>query len=151
MSWKDDTWGVRNKNQTKTTNQKVRNKRVRNPVKYLTQKHGVPIRYAKEFLAQPAVISKDWKEDNLGPYMYSDMLDIIGYGWKKERKEFMGTLEGTEKVRKVARKSLKKEYGKVLSKKEMEEKIDKMPKKYQKKLRKTQRVMREIKREKAGG
>lgn len=122
------------------------NKKVRNPVKYLKEKHSVPLQQAKRFLAQPAVIEKYWKEDNSGPYMNSDFLDIIGYAWKKERKGFLETLESTEKVRRLSRKEMKKEYGKQLSEKEMEEKIKKLPKKYQKKLGKTQRVMKIIKR-----
>lgn len=131
-------WGI-NKTEDRRENTKIRN-----PVKYLVEKHNIPIRYAKQFLAQPAVISRDWKEDNSGLYMNSDMLDIIGYGWNKERKEFMESLESTEKVREASRKSLKKERGKLPSKKEMEEEIDKMPKKYQKNLRKIQRVMKTI-------
>jgi len=121
-----------------------KNKKIRNPLKYLVEKHNVPKRYAKQFLAQPAVIKKYWKEDNSGLYVDKYMLDSIGYGWKKERKEFMETLESTEKVRRLSRKEMKKEYGKLLSKKEMEEKIKKMPKKYQKGLRKIQRVMKTI-------
>ena len=137
MSWKDDVWGVRNKKQIKT-------QKVRNPVEYLTQKHGVSIRYAKEFLAQPAVISEYWKEDSSGPYIHSDYLDMIGYGWNKERQVFMESLESTEEVREVSRKAMKEDYGKVLSKKEIDKRIKDLPKKYQKRLMRTQRIMREI-------
>jgi len=133
---------IKRKHVRKTNSDK--NKKIRNPVKYLVEKHNVPKRYVKKFLAQPAVIKKYWKEDNSGLYVDKYMLDSIGYGWKKERKEFMETLESTEKVRRLSRKEMKKEYGKLLSKKEMEEKIKKMPKKYQKGLRKIQRVMKTI-------
>ena len=135
--------GVNSKSFRKEKEEKAR-KKIRNPVKYLVEKHGVSKRYAKLFLAQPAVIAKNWKEDNSGSYIDSDTLDIIGYGWKKERKEFMETLESTEKLRKVSRKAMKKDYGKILSKKEMGEKIEKLPKKYQKRLRRTQRIMKKI-------
>ena len=133
---------IKRKHVRKTNSDK--NKKIRNPVKYLVEKHNVPKRYAKEFLAQPAVIKQYWKEDNSGLYVDKYMLDSIGYGWKKERKNFLETLESTEKVREASRKSLKAEYGKLPSKKEMKEKIEKMPKKYQKGLRKIQRVMKTI-------
>ena len=119
-------------------------KKIRNPIKYLMEKHGVSKYYAKVFLAQPSFIHKYWKEDSSGLYVDRDMLDSIGYGWKKERKIFMKSLKSTEKVREDARKSLKEDYGKLPSKKEMEERIEKMPQKYQKKLNKIQRVMKAI-------
>lgn len=121
-----------------------KSKKIRDPVKYLMDKHSVPKKYAKRFLAQPFVIEKYWKEDNSGPYVNSDFLDSVGYGWNKERKEFLEGLESEEKVRKLAMKELKKDYGKMPSEKEMAEGIDKLPKKYQKGLRKMQRVMKVI-------
>jgi len=119
--------------------------KIRNPVKYLVDKHNMPKKYAKEFLAQHPVIQEYWKEDSLGPYVDSEFLDSIGYGWKHERKEFMSGLRSTEKVRKFAIKSLKEEYGKDFSYEDMEERIPKLPLKYQRDLRRTQRIMKKIK------
>lgn len=119
--------------------------KIRDPVKYLTQKHGMPKKYAQQFLAQPAVIKQYWKEDNSGPYVNSEFLDSIGYGWKHEREELMSTIKSTEKVREASYKLMKEEEGKIPTQKEMAERIEKMPYKYQKKLGKIQRVMKVIK------
>jgi len=148
MKWNDDYWGVKRKEVNVKQNTKIRN-----PVKYLVDKHTMPKKYAKEWLAQPAVIYDDWKEDNNGFYIDKKMLDIIGYGWKHEREEMMKTLESTERVREASRKYMRKEYGKDLTQKQMEEKLveklteygDKIPIHQQKKLYKIQRVMKIIK------
>ena len=124
--------------------QKRENTKIRNPTKYLVEKHGVPTQYARKFLAQPAVIHRNWEEDNSGPYIEKSFLDSVGYGWNHERKEFMEALKSTERVREASRKAMKKEYGKTLTKKEMNERISKMPQKYQKGLRRTQRIMKKI-------
>jgi len=130
----------------------IRETKIRNPVKYLVDKHKMSKKHAKEWLAQPAVIERDWKEDNSGLYMDKKMLDIIGYGWKHEREEIVSTLESTERVREASRKYMRKEYGKDLTQKEMEEKLveklteygDKIPIHQQKKLYKIQRVMKKL-------
>lgn len=124
----------------------VKNKeiKIRNPVKYLVEKHSMSTRYAKEFLVQPAFIEDYWKEDSSGLYIDKTILDSIGYGWKNERKMLKETIESTAKVRIAAKKAMIEDYGKILSKKEIEEKINKMPIKHQKHLRKIQRVMKKI-------
>lgn len=70
---------------------KRENTKIRNPVKYLVEKYGVPKHYAEQFLAQSA-LHKYWKKDASGHYINKETLNSIGYGWKKERKEFMKTL-----------------------------------------------------------
>jgi len=136
-------------NYWKTTNNikisnRTQNKKVRDPVKYLVEK-GVPKRKAQEFLAQPAYINTRWKEDISGPYVNIDDLDIIVYGWKNEKKDFIDTIKDTENLRDVSRKYMKKEYGKVLSPEEIDKRILQLPLKYQKRLRRIQRIMKVIK------
>jgi len=117
-------------------------KKIRYPVKYLMEKHGVPKQYAKAFLAQSAYIHTRWKEDSSGPYVNIDDLDIIGYAWNKEREEFFESLEDSERVKKII---IKKQGKPPQTEEGIEKAIKKMPMKYQKDLRRTQRIMKVIK------
>ena len=117
-------------------------KKIRDPVKYLVERHGIPKQYAKAFLAQSAYIHTRWKEDSSGPYVNIDDLDIIGYGWNKDRDQFFETLESSEKTKQII---IKKQGKPPQTKAGMEKAIKKLPMKYQKDLRRTQRIMKIIK------
>ena len=65
---------------------------IRNPVNYLIKRHGVPKKYAEQFLSNPAM-SDYWKKDSAGKYMLKETLDSIAYGWKHERKDFMSSIK----------------------------------------------------------
>ena len=85
----------------------AREPKIRNPIKYLSKKYGVPKQYAEQYLKH-AGLHRYWKKDNSGSYVNKETLDAIGYGWKHEGKDFM------EAVKPPISPYMKKQYKKDL-------------------------------------
>ena len=85
-------WGKSRNKFRPITSFSMENKKIRDPVKYLTKKYNIPKKYTEQVLAH-AGLHNYWKKDNRGSYIDKETLDSIGYGWKKDKKSFMSMIK----------------------------------------------------------